>query len=151
MPRTFVDNTTTEVFDSSRSFKDLYAFFENAQDDVNKNIFKDFLQASRSSNYDTTAFEESVTPANAGANGLTTPQLLSAIRTCNSYFFPQPFVQESDVARLFEGMAAARAEREDFIITPDLRGNVSPLLTGMGVWVLGCGGCVVAYYLFIFW
>ena len=141
MPRTYVDNTTTRVFDSTTDFKDLYDFFERANDSVNMGIFRDFLQASRSSNYAATIFKESVNPASAADNSLRTEQLLSAIRTCNSYFFPQPFVLESDVARLFEGMASARAEREDFIITPDLRGNVSPLLTGMGVdvgvWVGG--------------
>ena len=58
-----------------------------------------------------------------GAEG----QLMDSVRTCNSFFFPQQFITESDVARLFEGMASSRVEREDFIITPDLRGQVDTL------------------------
>jgi dual oxidase len=123
VPRTYTDanGTKSATFTNETSFQDLYNFFSNATDPVNKRIFNEFLMPSRGVNFDTTRFSSTVT---SNTQGATSRQLLSAIRTCNSYFFPQPFVQESDSGRLFEGMAAARAEREDFIVTPDLRGNV---------------------------
>ena len=50
------------------------------------------------------------------------------IRTCNSYFNPQIPIIATNVDPLYLGMASQRCEREDFIITPDLRGNVRSIL-----------------------
>lgn len=47
-----------------------------------------------------------------------------ALRTCNTYWNPQEGVDEHDIDALLLGMASQIAEREDMIITPDLRGNV---------------------------
>ncbi|KAK2164701.1 hypothetical protein LSH36_60g05053 [Paralvinella palmiformis] len=47
-----------------------------------------------------------------------------AIRTCNSFWNPQEAVYEYDIDEFIMGMASQIAEREDNIITPDLRGNV---------------------------
>ena len=45
-------------------------------------------------------------------------------RTCNQYWNPTVTVEETNVDSFYLGMASQRAEREDFIITPDLRGQV---------------------------
>ena len=47
-----------------------------------------------------------------------------AVRTCQSYFNPQETIKWSNIGPFIEGMAAGATEREDFIITPDLRGQV---------------------------
>ena len=47
-----------------------------------------------------------------------------APRTCNQYWNPTVTVSETNVDSFYLGMASQRAEREDFIITPDLRGQV---------------------------
>ncbi|CAH1797386.1 unnamed protein product [Owenia fusiformis] len=47
-----------------------------------------------------------------------------ALRTCNSYWNPQDAVKEQDIDELLMGMASQITEREDNIITPDLRGDV---------------------------
>ncbi|XP_062502786.1 dual oxidase-like isoform X1 [Corticium candelabrum] len=47
-----------------------------------------------------------------------------AVRTCNSYWNPQDAVEETDVDPLLMGMATQITEREDNIITEDLRGGV---------------------------
>jgi dual oxidase len=47
-----------------------------------------------------------------------------APRTCNQYWNPQPTIRTTNVDSFYLGMASQRAEREDFIITPDLRGFV---------------------------
>ena len=47
-----------------------------------------------------------------------------AIRTCNSFWNPQVPVSETNVDPLYLGMASQATEREDTIITPDLRGKV---------------------------
>ena len=47
-----------------------------------------------------------------------------APRTCNQFWNPQVPVNETNVDSFYLGMASQRAEREDFIITPDLRGKV---------------------------
>lgn len=47
-----------------------------------------------------------------------------APRTCNAYWNPQVPIIETNVDSFYLGMASQRAEREDFIITPDLRGQV---------------------------
>ncbi|XP_013378732.1 dual oxidase 2-like isoform X2 [Lingula anatina] len=48
----------------------------------------------------------------------------AALRTCNTYWNPQEAVLESGVEELMMGMASQITEREDNIITPDLRGFV---------------------------
>ena len=47
-----------------------------------------------------------------------------AIRTCNSFWNPQVPVSETNVDPLYLGMSSQATEREDTIITPDLRGKV---------------------------
>ncbi|XP_065907299.1 dual oxidase 1-like [Dysidea avara] len=47
-----------------------------------------------------------------------------AVRTCQSYFNPQETIKYSNIGPFIEGMASGATEREDFIITPDLRGQV---------------------------
>ena len=46
------------------------------------------------------------------------------VRTCNSYWNPQDAFKETDIDELLMGMASQITEREDNIITPDLRGSV---------------------------
>ena len=53
---------------------------------------------------------------------------LFAVRTCQSYFQPHVTIQYSNIGPFIEGMAAGATELEDFIITPDLRGQVKCLL-----------------------
>ena len=45
-------------------------------------------------------------------------------RTCNAYWNPQVPIRATNVHPFFLGMASQRVEREDTIITPDLRGKV---------------------------
>ena len=47
-----------------------------------------------------------------------------AIRTCNSFWNPQVTVSETNVDPFYLGMSSQATEREDTIITPDLRGRV---------------------------
>ena len=47
-----------------------------------------------------------------------------AIRTCNSFWNPQVTVAETNVDPFYLGMSSQATEREDTIITPDLRGKV---------------------------
>ena len=47
-----------------------------------------------------------------------------APRTCNQFWNPTVTIEETNVDSFYLGMASQRAEREDFIITPDLRGRV---------------------------
>lgn len=47
-----------------------------------------------------------------------------APRTCNQYWNPTVTTTETNVDPFYLGMASQRCEREDFIITPDLRGSV---------------------------
>ena len=47
-----------------------------------------------------------------------------AIRTCNSFWNPQVTISATNVDPFYLGMASQATEREDTIITPDLRGNV---------------------------
>ncbi len=47
-----------------------------------------------------------------------------AIRTCNGYWNPQVTVAQTNVDPFYLGMTSQRTEREDTIITSDLRGNV---------------------------
>ena len=54
----------------------------------------------------------------------TTDAKYFAPRTCNQYWNPQVPISETNVDSFYLGMASQRAEREDFIITPDLRGFV---------------------------
>ena len=49
---------------------------------------------------------------------------LFAVRTCQSYFQPQETIQYSNIGPFLEGMSSGATELEDFIITPDLRGEV---------------------------
>ena len=49
---------------------------------------------------------------------------LFAVRTCQSYFQPQETIQYSNIGPFIEGMSSGATEKEDFIITPDLRGDV---------------------------
>ena len=46
------------------------------------------------------------------------------MRTCNSYWNPQVPIRATNVHPFYLGMASQRVEREDTIITPDLRGKV---------------------------
>ena len=46
------------------------------------------------------------------------------IRTCNGYWNPQVTVSQTNVDSFYLGMASQATEREDTIITPDLRGKV---------------------------
>lgn len=47
-----------------------------------------------------------------------------APRTCNQFWNPTVTIMETNVDSFYLGMASQHAEREDFIITPDLRGFV---------------------------
>ena len=47
-----------------------------------------------------------------------------AVRTCNAYWNPQVTISETNVDSFYLGMASQATEREDTIITPDLRGSV---------------------------
>lgn len=47
-----------------------------------------------------------------------------APRTCNQYWNPTVPISRTNVDSFYLGMASQRCEREDFIITPDLRGFV---------------------------
>ena len=47
-----------------------------------------------------------------------------AVRTCNSFWNPQVTVSATNVDPFYLGMASQATEREDTIITPDLRGKV---------------------------
>ena len=47
-----------------------------------------------------------------------------AVRTCNSFWNPQVTVSQTNVDAFYLGMSSQRSEREDNIITPDLRGRV---------------------------
>ena len=49
---------------------------------------------------------------------------LFAVRTCQSYFQPHVTIQYTNIGPFIEGMASGATELEDFIITPDLRGQV---------------------------
>ena len=51
-----------------------------------------------------------------------------AVRTCNAYWNPQVTISETNVDPFYLGMASQATEREDTIITPDLRGNVRKTL-----------------------
>lgn len=55
---------------------------------------------------------------------------LFAVRTCQSYFQPQETIQYTNIGPFLEGMSAGATELEDFIITPDLRGEVCTRFTG---------------------
>ena len=62
-----------------------------------------------------------------GINGGTyrsAPEVYFAPRTCNQYWNPLVPVEATNVDSFYLGMASQSAEREDFIITPDLRGKV---------------------------
>eukprot|EP00118_Oscarella_pearsei_P006944 m.32550 g.32550 ORF g.32550 m.32550 type:complete len:1691 (+) comp31668_c0_seq3:179-5251(+) len=48
----------------------------------------------------------------------------NAIRTCNSYWNPHEYLLNYGIDDLLRGMASQITEREDHIITEDLRGNV---------------------------
>ena len=51
---------------------------------------------------------------------------LFALRTCNVFWNGPVYIKEpKDIEPMLEGMASQLAEREDFIITEDLRGFVS--------------------------
>ena len=52
------------------------------------------------------------------------PAQYFTVRTCNSYFNPQVPIRATNVDPFYLGLSSQRTEREDFIITPDLRGNV---------------------------
>lgn len=47
-----------------------------------------------------------------------------APRTCNQFWNPTVTIMQTNVDSFYLGMASQHAEREDFIITPDLRGFV---------------------------
>ena len=47
-----------------------------------------------------------------------------AIRTCNSFWNPQVTISQTNVDSFYLGMSSQATEREDTIITPDLRGKV---------------------------
>ena len=63
---------------------------------------------------------------NGSANDMYEPlhESYFAPRTCNQFWNPQVPIIQTNVDPLYLGMASQRAEREDFIITPDLRGKV---------------------------
>lgn len=46
-----------------------------------------------------------------------------ALRTCNVYWNPQEPIDDYDIDELILGMSSQVTEREDTIITPDLRGK----------------------------
>ena len=47
-----------------------------------------------------------------------------SVRTCNSYWNPQVPIRPTNVDPFYLGMSSQATEREDTIITPDLRGKV---------------------------
>lgn len=61
-------------------------------------------------------------PNNTMASGGETEIGKQAVRTCNSYWNPQDPVAEYDIDDFILGMSSQVTEREDTIITPDLRG-----------------------------
>ena len=71
-----------------------------------------FLNMSINPLYQSTAYERDGDPGHF------------AIRTCNSFWNPQVTVAETNVDPFFLGMSSQATEREDTIITPDLRGQV---------------------------
>ena len=118
--RSYTDPTGNFTFNRLSNYTDIFQYFRDSTGQDNKAIF-DYLRTTTPPDFDfTTDLDYRFLPVYQG-------QRMEAVRTCNSFFFPQQFITESDVARLFEGMASARVEREDFIITPDLRGQVIPL------------------------
>ena len=52
-----------------------------------------------------------------------------AVRTCNSYWNSQDSIRETGIEQFLMGMASQIAEREDMIITPDLRGTACSSLS----------------------
>ena len=51
---------------------------------------------------------------------------LFALRTCNAFWNGPVYIKAAaDIEPMLEGMASQLTEREDFIITEDLRGFVS--------------------------
>ena len=68
----------------------------------------------------------SIEPAALDPDGPYTPadDRHFVVRTCNSYWNSQVPIRETNVHPLYLGMASQRVEREDTIITPDLRGKV---------------------------
>lgn len=76
-------------------------------------------------NYTTTINDTSINASGEIFNlRYTVDPSLFAVRTCQSYFQPQETIQYSNIGPFLEGMASGATEREDFIITPDLRGEV---------------------------
>ena len=57
-------------------------------------------------------------------NYTTAPLDYFAVRTCNSFWNPQVTVSRTNVDPFYLGMTSQATEREDTIITPDLRGKV---------------------------
>ncbi len=53
-----------------------------------------------------------------------------SVRTCNSFWNPQVPIRPTNVDPFYLGMASQATEREDTIITSDLRGNVSNNIIG---------------------
>ena len=56
-----------------------------------------------------------------------------AVRTCNSYWNPQDPIAEYDIDDFILGMSSQVTEREDTIITPDLRGKSYCCLNVVGM------------------
>ena len=120
--RTYNDGASNKVFNGDSSFTEIFQFFQNSNGPDNVAIF-DYLRTTTPPNFNFTTDQGYRYQRYLNRSGYEN-QLMDSVRTCNSFFFPQQFITESDVARLFEGMASSRVEREDFIITPDLRGQV---------------------------
>lgn len=123
--RSYTDPTGNRTFDSSSNYTEIFQYFRGSTGTDNTAIF-DYLNTTTPQGFDFSSDERYVFQPILG-EGRYEGQRMEAVRTCNSFFFPQQFISESDVARLFEGMASSRVEREDFIITPDLRGQVFSL------------------------
>lgn len=49
----------------------------------------------------------------------------AGLRTCNSYWNPQDFIRNFTIDSLIRGMSSQVTEREDNVITPDLRGKLT--------------------------
>ena len=75
-----------------------------------------------------TIYNRDGTPTNANGieynYNMTADSRHFAIRTCNSFWNPQVTISETNVDPLYLGMSSQATEREDTIITPDLRGKV---------------------------
>ena len=115
----YLRNNSNNI-DPSRLHQDFLSFLYN--DSHNINLDSEVTPGSGTYNMDINSNQPNFTAKYTYGDA---PAQYFALRTCNAYFNPQTPIIATNVDPLFLGMASQRCEREDFIITPDLRGNVS--------------------------